>query len=186
MTKILHTMLLATLAVFAVVAYASGVPEDELEEYGTGIIQNYTDMEEGEDIDWLWVAPEIHLANYRYSVQSVKNLTTIADKDLMDVLNSNLGEQLALAGSHDDGAPTLNVEVAVYWAERANRSKRWIPFAGMHLAQAGAGIELLFKDQDGKLVAKIRHSAREGNELVYAGQELSDDLAGFVRAHRSD
>lgn len=181
--KFIATVLLAAFALFTIAAHASGVPEDELEEYGQGIIQDYSNMHEGEDIQWLWVAPGVKLANYRYKVKSVENLTMLVDDDIETVLNKNMAKQLNRAGSRDKSAPVLNVDVAVYWAERANSAKAWIPFAGMHVAQAGAGIELLFKDSSGKLVAKIRQSGREGSQLSSAAQELSDDVAKFVHSH---
>ena len=176
----IRTIVFAALSLFVIGVHASGVPEDELKENGKGIIHDYSNMQEGDDIDWLWVAPGVKLSDYRYHVKSVKNLTMLVDDDLTKVLESNLGKQLNRAGSRDRNAPVLSVEVAVYWAERANRAKGWIPFAGMALAQAGVGVELMFTDKSGKLVAKIRHSAREGEHLADAGQETSDDIAEFI------
>jgi hypothetical protein len=56
----------------------------------------------------------------------------------------------------------------------------WIPYAGGHLAQAGLGVELVFKDAAGTVVAKIRHSGREGDKLKDAAEELVDDIRRFV------
>jgi hypothetical protein len=68
------------------------------------------------------------------------------------------------------------------WAQRANRAKMWIPHAGGHLAQAGVGIELIFRDASGYIVARIRHADREGDALEAAAEERVDDIAGDVRA----
>jgi len=74
----------------------------------------------------------------------------------------------------------LRVEGAIYWAQRANRSKRFIPYAGGHLAQAGVGIELVISDEKGDIVCKIRHSGREGSQLKNAAEELIDEVTRFL------
>jgi hypothetical protein len=161
----------------------AGVPKDNIEEYGRGIIADYSDMTEGEDIEWLWVKPGVKLGDYRYQVDSTDNLTVIVDDTMDKVVEDNLPKVLERAGSHDRKAPLLHVAVAVYWAERANISKAWIPWAGGHQMQAGVGIELVAKDAEGNVVAKIRQSGREGMELALAAQEVVDDIAKFVRAN---
>ena len=183
MKKPFPALALFALSLFVIGVHASGVPEDELKEDGRGIIQDYSNMHEGDDIDWLWVAPGVQLANYRYKLKSARNLTMRADHDLMNVLKNNFPEQLQRAGSRDANAPTLSVDLAVYWAEHANRAKAWIPFSGGHLAQAGVGVECIFRDPDGKIVANIRHAAREGERLEDAGQEVADDIAEYVHAN---
>ncbi len=175
-----RTIVFAALSLFVLGVHASGVPEDELKENGKGIIHDYSNMHEGDDIDWLWVAPGVKLADYRYTIKSTKNLTMLVDHDLMKVFKDDFPEQLRKAGSRSASAPTLNVDLAVYWAEHANRAKAWIPFSGGHLAQAGVGVEFVFRDKSGKVVAKIRHAAREGGRLEDAGQEVCDDVAEFI------
>lgn len=181
--KTFSTFVIALLALIAVNAHASGVPEDDLKEYGRGIIQDYSNMHEGEDIQWLWIAPGVKLADSRYKVASVKNLTMLVDHDMENVFKTTLGEELERAGSRDAGVPQLSVDVGVYWAERANMAKAWIPFAGAHVAQAGVGIELVFRNAHGDIVAKVRQSGREGAQLADAARELCDDIAQFVHTH---
>lgn len=160
----------------------AGVPQSELDEYGRGIIQNYEDLSQGEDIEWLWIAPGMTLSEFRLTAGEVENFTLLVDDDMDVILEDGFQKVLRRVESRDESAPVLNVSAAVYWAERANRAKAWIPYAGMHLAQAGVGLELVFKDADGNIVAKIRHSGREGKELKDATQELVDDIAKFIHA----
>jgi hypothetical protein len=97
-----------------------------------------------------------------------------------DLFNTSLNKILARVGSNQADAPLLHVDSAIYWAERSSSKKMWIPYAGGHLAQAGLGVELVFKDAAGTVVAKIRHSGREGDKLKDAAEELVDDIRRFV------
>ena len=171
------------LALAAFTACASGVPEEELKDFGKGIITDYSNMQEGEDIQWYWIAPGTKLADHHCTLASSENLTTTVDHDLRDVLKEELPEVIQRACSRDASAPPLKVDTAVYWTERANTAKAWIPFAGGHLMQAGVGMEVVFKDTSGKIVAKIRQSGREGHELKDAAREIFDDIGQFVREH---
>lgn len=180
MQKVMTVLL--TLLV-AVSLSAAGVDKDHLAKYGRGIIDDYSDMKESDDIEWVWVDPGVKLHDYQYKIEPFENLTVLTDRKMDEVFEDTLPRTLARAGAKDDAAPVLTVEGAIFWAERANRSKWWIPYAGMHLAQAGIGIEVIFKNEKGEVVAKIRHSGREGDDLENAAEELVDDLARFVRAN---
>lgn len=172
------------LAVFVVAATplcAAGVDPKNLKEYGRGIIKDYSDMKEMGDIEWVWVAPQARLSTYRFKVEKVENLTSHVDRGMEEVFSKALPKTLERVGSKDAAAPVLHVDGGIYWAERANRSKRWIPYAGEHLAQAGVGVELVFKNDKDEIVAKIRHSGREGSHLQDAAEELVDDISQFIR-----
>ena len=162
---------------------AAGVDKDNLKEYGKGIIEDYSDMSATDTIEWLWVALGVDLGKYRFNVAKVENITVIADGKMEEVFEDTLPRSLDRAGSKDKKAPVLNVEGAVYWAQRANRAKWWIPYAGLHLAQAGVGVELIFTNDKGETVAKMRHSGREGDNLENAAEELVDDIAQFIRSN---
>jgi hypothetical protein len=175
----IRTSLLLPL-LLAIPTLQAAVPKEDLDEQGRGIIQDYGDMKEGGDIEWVWIAPGTKLSSYRYNFTKFENLSKSVDDDMEEVFQKVLPRSLARATRADDKAPTLSVESAVYWTQRANMSKLWIPYAGGHLAQAGVGVELVFKDASGKIVAKIRHSGREGTELKAAAEELVDDLTDYV------
>jgi len=168
----------------AMSAYAAGVDKDNLKEYGRGIIKDYSDMNEDEGIEWVWLRSGVRLSEHRFKLnKSFENLTTVTDDDMEEVLNKTLPRTLDRAGSKDSGASVLRVEGAIFWAERANRSKRWIPYAGGHLAQAGLGIELVIRDGKGDIVCKIRHSGREGDDLDDAAEELLEDISKYVKGN---
>jgi hypothetical protein len=168
---------------FAVPAFAAGVDQENLDEFGRGIIADYGDMARAEPIEWAWVKEGVRLADHRFEPVQVRNLTAIADLDMEQGFDETLALSLERSGARDASAPVLTVETAIYWANRANRAKAWIPYAGGHLAQAGVGVELVFKDAAGQVVAKLRHSGREGDALEAAAKELVDEISGFVRTH---
>lgn len=161
----------------------AAVDTEHLEKFGTGIIADYSAMHAGDDIEWVWVAAGKQLHNHRFEAAPVRNLTAFDDDDAEDVLNSRLGKVLNKVGSADAAADVLQVDAAIYWAQRSSTKKLWIPYAGGHLAQAGLGIELVFKDASGAIVAQIRHSGREGDKLKDAAEELLEDLRRFVQAN---
>lgn len=179
--RLRHTLLL--LALLPMTNLLAAVPKDHLDKYGRGIIQDYTDMKDGGDIEWVWVAPGTRLSTYQFKMGKFENLSKSVDDDMVEVVEEDLPRALAKAGKSDASAPTLTVDTAIFWAERANRAKIWIPYAGLHVAQAGVGVELVFRDSSGKIVAKIRHSGREGEQLEAAAEELVDDLTGYIRGH---
>ncbi|HET8897876.1 MAG TPA: hypothetical protein VFN09_03755 [Rhodanobacteraceae bacterium] len=175
--------LLPFLAFMATAAFASGVPQDDLKEYGKGIITDYSNMQEGDDIQWYWIAPDANLAKHHCTLASFKNLAPTVDHGMRDVFKEEFPEILNHVCSDDAKAPKLHVSAAVYWAERANTARAWIPFAGGHMMQAGIGAEFVFKDASGKVLAKIRQSGREGMQLEDSARELLDDVAKFVQNH---
>ncbi|HEX7341666.1 MAG TPA: hypothetical protein VF269_05260 [Rhodanobacteraceae bacterium] len=178
-------VLLGLLALTAVPAFASsgnGLKSD-IKDNGRGIITNYGNMQEGSDVQWYWIAPGAKLSSYRCKVGTVKNLTTIVDHGLRDTLKSDVPAVFNRDCSSAKGAKSLTVDVGVYWAERANRHKAWIPFAGAHLAQAGVGIEMVFHDASGKIIAKLRDSGREGSKLGEAADDVLDDISKFIHDH---
>ncbi len=162
---------------------AGGVDPDNLKEYGRGIIKDYSDMKETDEIEWIWIAPGVRLSEHQFKVEPFENLTVMTDSSMEEVFEDALPRTLKRAGSKVETAEVLVVQGAIYWAQRASSSKRWIPYVGGHLGQAGLGIELVFKNPAGDIVAKIRHSGREGDELESAAEELVDDVVRFVRGN---
>ena len=178
-------ILTLVLLILATPLMARGVPKDNLDDYGRGVITDYSDMEGGDQVEWMWIAPGVKLSDYRIDVSEFENLSKVNDTRMLDTLNDGMQTALTRIEKQRKGEPkgTLRTETAVFWAERASQGKRWIPYAGGHLAQAGCGIEIVFKDEDGKIVAKIRHSGREGGQPSDAAWELIDEVADFVFNH---
>lgn len=178
--RTLAALLLCGLAVSTV--HAAGVEAEHLTEFGKGIITDYSDMSEAGDIEWAWVAPGTKLSKHRFTTAPVQNLTSVTNGDMKETFDRDMGRALKDISANNPDAPELQVTSAIYWANRASAGKRWIPYAGGHLAQAGIGIELVVTDAAGKIVAKVRHSGREGDELENAAEELVDDFTSFLES----
>lgn len=187
-------MLAVALAVFSFIpvdsAFAGRGPErlvdqDEYKEgeFVKGIIEDYTDMVEGDGIEWIWVEPGVKLRDYKIKIGEFKNMSEVTNKDMIETLEDGFDESFERLGKKGGREGSLTTENAVYWAERAQSAKRWIPYAGGHLAQSGVGIEMVFRDSSGKIIAKIRHSGRQGEKLEEAAEELVDDVANYIAEH---
>jgi hypothetical protein len=179
-------ILLCLVTLAAVPLYAKGakgVDKDNLDKYGRGIIKDYSDMAEKDEIEWVWIAPGLRLSEAQFKVDKIENITVVTDDEMEEVFTKAFPKALERAGAKSADAPVVHVEGAIYWAERASKGKRWIPYAGGHLAQAGVGVELIFRNDKGEIIAKIRHSGREGEKLQSAAEELADDIANFVKAN---
>jgi len=159
---------------------------DEAKEgqYKTGcVITDYADMTTGDGVNWVWIAPDAKLGGPgNVEIVSVKNISDVTDAALAGNVESNFKQAFTRVGK--TVAPGgLKITSCIYWVERANTAKMFIPFAGGHLAQAGIGIELIVVDASGRTVAKIRHDGRSGAAPSDAAGAVVDDIANFSRAH---
>jgi hypothetical protein len=152
------------------------------DDFDKGIIEDYSDMVEGDGVEWVYLAPGFKFGDYSIRVSDWKNKSEVGAKSMMTAVEEAFDEQIK---DRLDGGKkgTLTVNGCVYWAERQSEGKRWIPYAGGHLAQAGVGVEMVFRDGKGNILAKIRHSAREGDRMEYAAEEVADDVVGFMEDH---
>jgi hypothetical protein len=62
----------------------------------------------------------------------------------------------------------LRTENAIYWAEN-----------DMSVKPRGIGVEMLFRDEEGNVVAMLRHLVRENN-AADAAEEVAEAVAEFV------
>jgi hypothetical protein len=159
---------------------------DEAKEgqYKTGcVITDYSDVTTGDGVNWVWLAPDAKLGGPgNVEIVSVKNISDVTDAALAGTVESDFKQAFARVGK--TVAPGgLKITSCVYWVERANTAKMFIPFAGGHLAQAGIGIELIVVDASGRTVSKIRHDGRNGAAPSAAAGAVVDDIANFSRAH---
>ncbi|MBI1921144.1 MAG: hypothetical protein HYS23_08700 [Geobacter sp.] len=146
-----------------------------------GVISDYSGMTKGGAIEWLWVDPSVKLAAYKIKIGSFENVSEIKKKSMTEEVRKIFEDTFGEVGSGEKG--TLTARCAIYEAERANLNKAWIPFVGLHKAQAGIGVEMEFLNDKGKVVAKFRHSAREGANVEEAAEEVAGDIRKYVEKH---
>ena len=145
-------------------------------------ISDYSDMSEGDDINWLWTEPGIKLSQYKLAVGNVENKSDMRNKSMVGSVKStfkNAFDDLQING--DSG--TLTADICIYDAQNFNAGKAWIPFVGGNQMQAGIGVEMVLHDKNNRTVAKFRHFAREGTQIDNATQELVDDLLKYIGKH---
>ncbi|TLM65502.1 MAG: hypothetical protein FDZ69_09530 [Deltaproteobacteria bacterium] len=146
-------------------------------DFRKGCIGDYQDLAEGDDLNWVWVAPGVKLADYKVAVGKIGDLTDEMVKAQVEEVSGYFRDYFAkLKGEKG----TLRAEVCFYEAEKFSPGKAWIPFAGGHQMQAGFGAEVILTGSDGKVVAKLRHFAREGGRIEEAGREVAGDLRKFI------
>jgi hypothetical protein len=148
--------------------------------FHSGIIKDYTDMVKGDRVDWVWVNPSEKLGQYKVKVGTISNKSDSHSKSLVDSVRSIFTSSLAdIAGTKG----TLTAELCITEVQNYAPGKAWIPFAGGHQMQAGIGIEMILRDQNNKIVAKLRHFDRRGMDVKDAAEEAADHLVNYISKH---
>ncbi len=146
-------------------------------DFKKGILVDYSELKDGKEVEWAWVASGIKLADYKLSIKSFDDATDDVGKSQLSSLKTIFIDELdKLKGSKG----TLTAKISIHDIQKYSPGKAWIPFAGGHQMQAGVGVEVLFQDKSGKTVGKIRHFAREGVALESAAQESAEDIRKFI------
>jgi hypothetical protein len=156
--------------------------EYKAQDFHKGIIADYSDMVKGDGIDWVWAAPAEKLTNYKIRVGSITNKSDSHSKALLESVKSKFERSFAdmdFAGTNG----TLTAELCITEVQEYARGKRWIPFAGRHLAQAGMGIEIILRDQNNRMVAKLRHFDHHGRDVRLAEKEVTAHMVSYISRH---
>jgi hypothetical protein len=142
-----------------------------------GIFSDYSDLEKGKDIDWVWVKKGFNLSDYKVIIESFEDSSDELGKTSLGGIKGIFSDDLErLKGSKG----TLKADFNVYEVQKFSPGKAWIPFAGGHQMQAGVGVEILFKDKGGEVIAKIRHFARNGTTNETAAQEVASNIKKYI------
>jgi hypothetical protein len=160
------------------------IDSDEFKEkdFQKGAISDYSDLVRGDNIAWVWIAPNKKLAQYKLKLGTVENKSDIHSKSLVETVKSSFKD--AFADMDVQGAKgTLTADTCIVWAQNFSPGKAWIPFSGGYQMQAGVGMELVLRDNSGKTVAKFRHFARQGTELSGAAQQVIGELTAYISKH---
>ena len=136
-------------------------------------------MVKGDGIDWVWVAPSEKLTNYKIRVGSITNKYDSHSKSLVESVRSSFERSFAdmdFAGVNG----MLTAELCITEVQEYSRGKRFIPFAGRHLAQAGMGIEIILRDQNNRLVAKLKDFDRRGYDVRFGVKEVTSHMVSYI------
>jgi hypothetical protein len=133
-----------------------------------GIIRDYSDMWAGTDVDWASVARGVKLSQYAIVVGPFRNLTRYQNAAMKRTLEVTLQEEFdGIAGTKG----TLRTKNAIIWASDAEDGEK------------GLGIEMIFIDTNGQVVAKLRNFVRDYPPDA-AAEEMLEQLTDFVEDHQ--
>jgi len=142
-------------------------------------IKDYSDMVDGDDIGWVWTDPAIKLDRYKIKEGKVENKSDMRSRSMVETVKNVFRDTFAdMEGKGEKG--TLTADICIYEAENFSGGKAWIPFVGGHQMQAGLGVEMVLRDSKSRIVAKFRHSAREGVQIENAAQEVASESTSRV------
>ena len=133
-----------------------------------GIIQSHDDMIAGSEVNWFALAPRVQLSEHKIRVGSVRNLSSVQNQRIVAMLKNDLQTYLDEVTEPSKGA--LTTDLGIYWAEDDADKKR------------GVGVEAVFRDGSGNVVAKLRHAIRE-NSPEDAMEEMIEAIGDFVEDH---
>ncbi|MDD2319878.1 MAG: hypothetical protein PHO83_07500 [Geobacteraceae bacterium] len=181
--RIISIILAATLLVSTTTVSAADKLVDSSDysdkDFNKCIISDYSDMVDGDDIQWVWTDPSVKLSQYNLKVGKVENKSKIRSKSMVESVKSTFSETFADQDNKGKSG-ALTADICIYEAEHFSAGKAWIPFVGGHQMQAGMGVEMVLRNGSKKTVAKFRHSAREGAEIDAATQEVANDLLEYI------
>ena len=184
-----HCIMAVMLALFIFPNYAECTPAKLVEsseykekDFHKGIITDYSNMVDGDDVQWVWIDPAIKLSQYGLKVGKVENRSDLRSRSMVETVRNVFKDTFADLKAKG-GKGTLSADLCIYEAENFSAGKAWIPFAGGHQMQAGIGIEMVLRDARNRTVGKFRHFAREGAQIEAAAQEVAGDLMKYIASH---
>ena len=144
-----------------------------------GIINDYTEMVKDENLDWVWVSPDVTLSRYVIRVGKVENKSDVRVKSLAQSTRTTFKEIF------DDMPPiwedwTASADLCIYEVRYAGPDGQ-PPQAGGRHGQPGVGIEMVLFDSRNQAIARFRHFKYRGTLLEGAVEEVAEDLARFIR-----
>ena len=146
------------------------------------IITDYSNMVDGDDVQWVWIDPAEKLSEYKMVVGKMDNKSDIHSKAMVTSVKNIFRDTFADRESKGSRG-TLTADLCIYEAENFTAGKAWIPFVGGHQMQADIGVEMVLRDSKNRIMGKFRHSARNGVQIESAAQEVAGDLMKYIDSH---
>jgi hypothetical protein len=144
-----------------------------------GIITDYSDMVEGNGVEWVWVKPGEALSQYKIKVGTIENKSDMRSKSLSDSVKKIFVDYFSDYESKGSKG-TLTADLCITDVQPYNVGRAYVPFAGGHLAQAGMRIEMVLRDQHNVIIAKLRHFDRQGSDVVRAADEVASHMVQYI------
>src|SRR5262249_8124161 len=96
-------------------------------------ISDYGDVVEADGIDWAWIDPGTKLGGPGgIQITEVKNVSDLTDVNLASTVEGDFKQAFTRIGK-TPGSSGLKFTSCIFWADRANAARAFVPFAGGHL-----------------------------------------------------
>ena len=144
-----------------------------------GIITDYSDMVEGNGVEWVWIKPGETLSLYKIKVGTIENKSETRSRSLSESVKSifvNYFLDLDTKGSKG----MLTADLCITDVQEYNVGRAYVPFTGGRLAQAGMRIEMVLRDSRNEIIAKLRHFDRRGTDVRSAAEDVANHMVQFI------
>jgi TolB-like protein len=184
----LSTFLVFILLLWSVSAYCADVLTKDNDfmdpEAGAwGFIPDYTDMVEGDDVNWIWTKPGLNFTGYKtVAVTEFENLSNETDVMAQDLLTRNMKDGLSrrLGLKVVDKNADITVKGAMVDYFSGNTAARyWVGFgAGEPLVE----VEVYIVDNKTKeIISKVRHQAIDSSIESVIAETISDIIGEWSK-----
>lgn len=184
----LLAVLVSMLLLWSVSAYCADVLTKDRDfmdpEAGAwGFIPDYTDMVEGDSVDWIWTKPGVTIAAYKtVQVLEFENLSKETDVTAQDLLTRNMKDGLSrrLGLKVVDKNADITVKGAMVDYFTGNSAARyWVGFgAGEPLIE----VEVYIVDNKTKeILSKVRHQAIDSTIDSAIAETISDIIDEWAK-----
>jgi plastocyanin len=148
-----------------------------------GFIPDYTDMVEGDSVNWIWTKPGVNLTQYKtVEVPEFENLWHETDVTAQDLLTRNMKDALSrrLGLTVVDRNADITVKGAMVDYFLGNTAARiWVGFgAGEPLVE----VEVYVVDNKTKeIISKVRHQAIDSTIESVIAETISDIVSEWAK-----
>jgi serine/threonine protein kinase len=144
----------------------TAAPEYSDASFRAGVIPDYEVLTKGNGVNWLWTAPGFRFVQHKIRIGAFRNVTAYDSPRLHANLGDAFQEQVDSV-TEDAKGVALTTENAIVWTETSRGKKR------------GMGVEMVFRDGKGNIVAMLRHLERESSPEA-ASEEVVEALVDFI------
>jgi hypothetical protein len=145
-------------------------------------IPDYTDMADGDAVNWVWTKPGVHLYDYKtVEVPKFENISKTVDIYAQDLLTDNMKDGIQRLGPEvveSKGEITINGAMVDYWSGSGAVNF----FAGFGAGQPLVEVEVYVVDnKTGEIISKVRHQAHDAT-IESAIAEVISDIINYWAA----
>jgi TolB-like protein len=180
---------LSSLLVFAGAAFSADLltkdrsfkdPDDGAWDF----IPDYTDMAEGDGVDWVWTKPGVNLGQYKtVAVPEFENHSSETDVTAQDLLTRNMKDGLERRLGLKTVDKNADITVKGAMVDYSSGSTAARVFVGYGSGEPNVTVEVYVIDnKTNEIISKVRHEARDYSIDSAIAETISDVINYW--AHR--